>query len=764
MNRYKKSYTVKVGTVMLSTLLLLGSCSEDAIIDDNGGKLGAASDNICFGISDNDGWPETRSAHTSADEVVTGNFVLRSADNADTLCVQTTVCDFGPLPFGNNAPTSRAALVTGDDMHDSFGVTACLTDDNSYLFFNEKNSKPDSYNPSAIWSYASGNIYYWPGEAHPLKFYAYSPYSCEGLTPPVKPDNGNTAPSFSYTVPADADNQTDLLAYATGEMSGATNTSVPLSFQHICTAVQFVVGKEMQSGTIESIKLKGVRNSGTYSFDTDWTLGETTAEFVHNVNKDVSVSTPDDTEKENITDDTDCFIMLPQTLPDGASVEIVFYDNTTGTDRTLTASIAGQVWPQGKRVKYNISISPDYKFELTDVPEAIDAHYVIFKTTLKVSGVADGKEWIVTASTTNDGTVTIICQDDMNDFAKDGFWTDRYIDASGNDEGSARGDMSFSGSGSGSFPIAIFIPENIGNASQEITLTIKFKGEERAASTISLTQLCPAWTDGNFGWEQTQDEIQGAYGFVWDRLISYQLVYSSDRTFYGSLIGSSGSRKKYCNKVISDNKNWESDEFAKTQEFHYKAAEYRYCITLDYSKLNDYVSTDSDDGLGNTKELYKNAGAATSLAFENTLRNIFKTERGHTTEKAFREMTAANLYTGSINTYGPKGEKVSGSDAIAQVLKKNRYNIKKEISKEGDYEYVSYSPEIKETDIVWFLPAVNQFSNMPQTTEYPFFQPVSKEQCWSSTAVEKSTDAKLGNGTTVSRKDVRLIRACRNRP
>lgn len=49
-------------------------------------------------------------------------------------------------------------------------------------------------------------------------------------------------------------------------------------------------------------------------------------------------------------------MMVPQTLPDGAQLEVVFTDNSS-MDHTLTADLKGTVWPVGKTVTYKISSS-----------------------------------------------------------------------------------------------------------------------------------------------------------------------------------------------------------------------------------------------------------------------------------------------------------------------------------------------------------------------------------------------------------------------
>lgn len=704
MNRYSKSYTVKAGTVLLSTLLLLGSCSEDAIFDDKGGNLGAASDNICFGISDKDGWPETRSARGGeTEETVTGNFVLRSADNADTLCVQTTVSDFGPLPFGNNSPMSRAELVTEGNMHDSFGVTACIYTgaDKAYYFFNEKNTKPADYSSTAIWKYESGNIYYWPGANHKMRFYAYSPYECEGLT---KPENSTAgaAPTFSYTVPANATEQTDILAYATEEMSGDTKASVPLKFNHICTAVQFVVGKEMQPGSITSITLKGVKNAGSYSFESNsWTLDATTANFVQSWKNGEPVS---QTEGAEIMGDDGCFVMLPQTLTDGASVEIVFHDNNTGKDRTLTASIAGQQWPQGKRVKYNISISADYELEFTTKPEVQDAHYVIYPITIKADKVP-GSSWTLTS---NDPTnVTFVekgkfVSNDVQALVDAGYWLDGY-----------NGADILTSTTTGEVQVYVFLKENATAADRNITLSLKPVAQGNyEAKEFSFEQYCPAWSNG-IGVERIQDKDY-PWGFNWGSNMKVTYDFMNQSGFSRLLIGwylnfFSGYKYITVNGVFGS---------ART-------------VTIDFSKLGSLnTATSTDNGTKNTWEIYNFNGINDASALMNQL----------------------EVWGGVADSKLPTNPTEFAARTCAM---KNKYKVQIETGQNGTV----YRPKLEQADMVWYLPAQN---------EAPLMDDNLLGDYWTSTAITDpgTTAYKYTAGGSTSpedRNEVIHVRACRKK-
>ena len=92
-----------------------------------------------------------------------------------------------------------------------------------------------------------------------------------------------------------------------------------------------------------------------------------------------------------------------------------------------------------------------------------------------------------------------------------------------------------------------------------------------------------------------------------------------------------------------------------------------------------------------------------------------------------------------------RGTAINESQALSIVLKKNRYYLNR---------YTA--PRITEDNIVWYLPAYEQFSNLPAGSFTP-------NDFWSSTAYDNATQAYLGNGTPASRTTQKRIRVVRNR-
>lgn len=411
-----------MATMLLCTLLF--SCNNEDFLES--GNPEKACDNICFGIS-SDKNVQTRGYAGSDDEGYTADrFVLRSDDSADTLCVRAIVSDgINVSGFEGEQALTRATPVGKDNFYDKFHVLAYWSKngapvDQFYMNTNASNVAA-SVGTGAIWS--TEQIYYWPGADHSFQFYAWAPTDAGGLTTPSSP----SSKELKYTVPADAADQKDIVVATTNEIPGNNNAAVPLTFKHICTAVRFAVGSQMQPGSIKSVVLKGVKNAGTYDMATgNWSLGDATVDFSQTLNKE---TTGTEANGDAITSPEGTFMMLPQTLPAGATVEVVFV-NANNEERTLTASIGNTEWKMGTTVTYKLS----YEMSI-DVPtDAQDAHYITFPITVNVKDY-DGA-WTLTSNLTND----VFFTQTKTDLQEQGYWID-----------DDKGTNTISGTGSGRF-------------------------------------------------------------------------------------------------------------------------------------------------------------------------------------------------------------------------------------------------------------------------------------------------------------------------
>lgn len=310
------------------------------------------------------------------------NSATRSA--ADTLGELVTVFQGGSTPFYLHASYSdsiagasfsgvatRAAAVTTGNMYDSFGVSAYL-----YKTWNEKELMPlyfyDLTASRAGETYDLEQPYFWPGGSSKMKFFAYAPKDNPNYKFSEKNQVGS--PRIDITIPADVADQKDLLVAVSGEVKGVDRASLPLTFNHVLTAVRFVCGDDMKKGEVKSVSLENVESRARYFMSSQtssepWYRFNEPKTYTQTLNKKVTGAAG-----EEITAEAQTFMMIPQTLNGKAELEVVFVDEE-GSSYTLTAKIGGREWPMGKTVTYKISTSSINWEYVLEVVGPADFHY-----------------------------------------------------------------------------------------------------------------------------------------------------------------------------------------------------------------------------------------------------------------------------------------------------------------------------------------------------------------------------------------------------
>ena len=687
-----------MATMLLCTLLF--SCNNEDFLES--GNPEKACDNICFGIS-SDKNVQTRGYAGSDDEGYTADrFVLRSDDSADTLCVRAIVSEgINVSGFEGEQALTRATPVGKDNFYNKFHVLAYWSKngapvDQFYMNTNASNVAA-SVGTGAIWS--TEQIYYWPGADHSFQFYAWAPTDAGGLTTPSSPQEK----SLAYTVPEAAADQKDIVVATTDEIQGDNNAAVPLTFKHICTAVRFAVGSQMQPGQIKSVALKGVKNAGTYDMAADnWSLGDATVNFSQTLNKE---TTGTEANGDAITTSEGTFMMLPQTLPAGATVEVVFV-NANNEDRTLTASIGNTEWKMGTTVTYKLSITPEYELEFVSQPEMQDAHYVIYPITIKSGDKLPAGGWTLTSN--DAANVTFVEKDkfvnnDVQALVDAGYWLDGY-----------NGTSTLTSTTTGKVQVYVFLKENATEADRNITLSLKPAAQGNyEAKEFSFTQYCPAWNNG-IGVERIQD---GDYpwGFSWDS--NMKITYNLGRGL-GPILASLYIKIFVNYSYVTSNWGGVFTDFK---------------VTIDFSKVGTLTTaTDLNDGNKNTWELY-----------------------------SFNGMNDASALMAQIESWGGKPDKTLPANpsefAARACAMKNKYSVQTETDIKGNTVYL---PVLDQANMVWYLPAQNEAANMNDNLSGDY---------WTSTAItDPGTTAYKytagGSTSSENRNSAIHVRAVRQKP
>lgn len=644
----KRTSLTASGMAAVLSCVLLFSCNNEDFLENDSYTQGKSCDNICFGIS-SDGNVRTRgNAASGEDGYTSGRFVLRSQDSADTLCVRAIVSDgVHSSAFGDRQAVTRGTPVTEDNFYNSFHVLAYWKKDGTQV---EEQFYMDTDVAKAgdgLWS--STDTYYWPGAEHTLQFYAWAPAADAFSATPQSPATSTLA----YTVPAEAAEQKDIVVARPDETPGDHNAAQELTFNHICTAVRFVTGSQMQAGTIESVALKGIRYKGAYDLENgSWKLENDVTDFTQSLDKEM---TGEETDGTSVTASEGTFMMLPQTLPTGAKVEVVFRSSATNTERILEAAIEDMEWPEGKTVIYKLSITPEYELEFISEPEIQDAHYVIYPIHIKVGDNVPGGWTMISTSS------EVTLRTDLTTLTEEGYWIEED-----------KGETSINSTAVGDdITVYAFLTENTGDETRKISLELRPTGSSNAQpQTFTISQLCPSW-NGNTGCERIED---GDYpwGFLWDS--DMKITYDMENADLGDWIK---------NALLNAYLSWftDYDDFITKKEFILSITS----VTIDFSKVPALtVATDEQDGQKNTSELYNFSGVSDASSL----------------------MELLERWGGIPDKTLPQNPTEFAARACAM---KNKYN--KDI-KDGAERAV-----LKDENLVWYLPAKNEASQM-QDGEY----------------------------------------------
>lgn len=635
--------TAGMAAVLLSVTLF--SCSSDVPYEHTDYST---TDNICFGISDSGNGTRAAAANEA---ITTGRYVLRSSESSDTLCVRAVVSDGIGKAAAKHA--TRASMQT--TMYDQFNVVAQLKKSDGNIapryYMNEVATKQ-----GVVWQ-PSSSIYYWPDNGS-LRFLAWAPIDAELDESPVKPSEDVNKTTIKYTVPADLSKQRDLVAAATGynaSPAGGVCAPVSLQFKHLCTAVVVKTGATMAPGTIKSVTVTNVRNSGTYDMlRSAWTLNNATTSYTVSPNMATGSTTAEGT-KLNADDAT--FMLLPQTLGAESKLEVMFHDNISGRDRLLTASLNGAEWPMGKTVTYRLSITPEYELEFTSEPQVQDAHYVIYPIKIKVDpGLTGG--WQLKSTSPK-----VTLRKNLTELEEVGYWIEED-----------RGTQTIEGTESGDITVYAFLEENVTNAERDVVLELSPKGFPSATpAKFTIRQLCPSWNADGLGCERIEGK-KYQWGFLWGD--NMKMVY----TVPGWIL------KKWWVEIVL---TWFND-YGKYITVDRDSWSTSFRVTIDFNKIpSPNVAKSPTDGKKNSSELYNFNGISDVSALIKRLENW-----GGTTNQTF-----------PLNPT---------EFAVRAAVMKNKFN--KEVQTSGT-ETIE-RPILKNENLVWYLPAKDEFSTIVDD-EYP---------------------------------------------
>lgn len=726
---------IQLGKLVMITVMALAAtaCQQDDIIEQYNPK--SQGDYISFHIQR--GWDfeqDSRSAGTQYGEHTSDNNLV-SEDNSESMKMGIYQ---QPIETWFTGASSRGTMIQAADFSE-FMAFCYKTKDNvteehftSYHHIRSNTAGDDD----AGWEKPVGdenpNGYYWPGADYTCSFFGIS-MSDGKLTDTnsgtsvynnvtTKTNTAGQIIGFDYTVPALAVNQPDIMVAAANNIPGDGKQGVSLEFKHILTAVNVKVGVKpgkdaMPNGKIKSIKFKNIYGKATYSIESktwegfrQWAFGDGTSTGGTGIGlQEYSVALGDGYATNGITGNTSIttanatFMMLPQSLPSNAVIEIEYLHDGTETPVKLSAPIGGSSWNMGVETNYLINISPDNNLMFVSAITPKDAHYIMVDFNIKAQNLSSAG-WTMTAEASDGSAVTL--RTDLTELQQQGYWTVNE-----------RGNQSITKTSSGTeVKVWAFVEENLGSTDRTITLKLYNAQTSELADTKTFIQLCMSSARS----ERLQETGEVPWGFKWDRKVTYhakphfELTWDLVKNLFAAILFRNigeNIKEQYPDAVESGvltvTPNYESFEILWTTLGPYNTST---DIIIDYGKLDNLgtIAQSDNDGLTNTDGLYYFKGIASISDLETLLDN----------EKAG---FAANAVTKNEEGSLTDNSYISNFAAKSCVMKNKFYAEEKTVEEEGGsrtyYVPVLTSEETANTTdnfdyLNWYLPASTEYAGI----------------------------------------------------
>lgn len=394
-------------SVAVISAALVWSCEDHLPTD----APGSPADHPMFKPSVGSSWSKGAAGSRSSDALIRidsidamdGDMQLYLVSEEEDLAAYSgSAADKGPASRG----------YTSTSIAGSFGLSAICYNSSSEAgddalrdltanFASNLETRPNAAG-STYWEPADRLV--WPGSGR-IRFMGYAPYASA--------DNGITYdasgyPTLSFSVKESVRDQVDLLT-AVKDVPGKGGEAIDFTFNHALAAITVRSGENMLSGTITKVAIKNVYKAGRLPLGTSipvWTAtGEANGSFEVETTADLpeaagstetSYTTPGlriagiSKGENGTTDDGLTFFMIPQTLPEGAKLEVTLTDKMTGNTWTLSAPLAGKHNDgSGKEVSNRWEAGKLYTYAISTQGIVVQPYLKMVKKTVTETGVTE---------------------------------------------------------------------------------------------------------------------------------------------------------------------------------------------------------------------------------------------------------------------------------------------------------------------------------------------------------------------------------------
>lgn len=365
------------------------SCEEDVVES----RPQLSGDEIVFSVATDSTWQAMGTASSRA--VTKDNSHFLTALGEDSLYISMVEEENHTPVFVAEADSVDSRGASAATHFTKYYLTAYLNDESEYM----KNQLVEK--DGTGWKYSP--IKYWPADkSQSIHFFGYlktkDTGEMENLTFSIEDTPESYQGEFTYTLPVhdatnkdDATWQPDLVFAITPNQNQETNNgTVDLNFQHALSAVVFKIGTVPDNVKINSVTFSKVYGSGSCEMtsngsdiDFNWLQSGELQDYTQTFDKSVV----NGQDINSVSDET-CFMMVPQTFNNDATLSIAITVN--GRPYTMEKNLKEIIaqWEANKKYTYIISLPDEVKVNVDDDVDKESTHRVKSDLEITNTGIA----------------------------------------------------------------------------------------------------------------------------------------------------------------------------------------------------------------------------------------------------------------------------------------------------------------------------------------------------------------------------------------
>lgn len=227
-----------------------------------------------------------------------------------------------------------------------------------------------------VWGEVDTKKFYWPIKGN-VTFFAYSPVGETG-TVYTAPATYPGTPTVDYVVNDAIESQSDFVVVQKTGNGVDDKDGISLGFKHALTQIAFKLkGSDKDVNySVTEVVLKGIKNTGTYSWKEDtWVAKDGTKEYKIEMKDAAATGFKGDATAVELAGNDKVLMLIPQAPTAATTIDVTYTavkDGITICSGAKTVNVPTDKWEVGQRIVFTLALTPGNEMSITGTLDGND--------------------------------------------------------------------------------------------------------------------------------------------------------------------------------------------------------------------------------------------------------------------------------------------------------------------------------------------------------------------------------------------------------